>query len=105
MDNSVNVQLNILTFVVGIGTVLVGAFMAYMKVSISNSIKESRLQTKAEIDSAKNELKADLARKDLTETKLQELERRITKTETWREAVMAASVTGSAMPPPFKDGV
>lgn len=100
MDASINTQINILTFVMSAGVVIVGVFMGYMKVSISGAIKQARLDNKQDIESAKNELKSDLARKDLTDAKLQELERRITKTETWREAVTAANIG-----PVIKNGI
>lgn len=96
-DGQLATQINILTGVMAGGALLVGALLAYVKVSTSNAINAAVNQAKVEIgqkiQDSENRLAGELARKDLTEQRLSELDRRLSKTEAWKEAVTAVPLT------------
>lgn len=84
---SVTTQLNILTAVMGCATILVGALLAYMKISTKNEITSAKLEINEKIDEAKRELKQDLARKDVVDEKLVRLQEQISEIRAWKKGL------------------
>lgn len=89
---SLDTQIKILTVVMGVGTLLVGALIAYLRVSTANNINAAKLQINETIQNSKDSLlkdiKAEFARREMVDAQLRELDRRITRTESRQETLM-----------------
>ena len=88
---SVATQINILTGVMTFGALLLGGLLAYVKVSTANLVTKeigaAKKEIGVDIKDASDDIKREMARKDLTDLRLAELDRRLAKTEAWKEAV------------------
>lgn len=68
--------------------------MAFIKLSTGRQIDRAKSDLSKEIRESEERLSKELARKDLMDARLAELDRRLTKTEAWKEAV---SVVGPSV--------